>query len=443
MSNCPPGNNSPGVTVTYNPTVTTGHCPCDCEGNNTNCPCGVVRWTWDGTTWNPDGGCVSPCLVLWPAAAGHRVGQTTTTCCVDLAACGSCGYVRWYWNGSAWSDDGAYACGGSCTGVMPTANGAYVGQKVYACCTGGGLTDCCLLDVSGATAWPDAITLTVAGSGVCAGEVTLNKMFAASYGYHFYGYRTLASACEGITVPPYFVDYLLRCIDGRLKLTVTVADTDAATACYMTSLPDGTCCPSLSLSGTLAADFGYPACTECCGEALTTYTITGNQNCCECFDIGTDITLAFSVPGGAAEGDCLDGYSYRWTAPTGRSQDGLCHEWRSSPHEFPGCGETNGEFDVYCMAGGWVVYYHCGGLGTSSTTYLTGQTTPTLYLTADVNAPSCTAGGYYLATVTGPGPGSMAMSEFTGKRTAAVRRVRARPKRRPVMGGRARVLPLY
>lgn len=538
---CPPGTNSPGVTVTNGGTTTSGTCNCPCgpPPPNSICPgvpCQGHQYTWDGTTWNVTAGQCNPslpaCLQQWPTTAGTTVGQTTNVCCADPGCDPSCSFVRYNWDGSAWAIDSGI-CSDDCESDAPNDAGAYPGHRVYVCCTPeppddncteccqegaesssctgssgeagwdcdgagnytwDGITDCpegfvrvppTSIPCDGSTGtfhtsscccpepdpppsipdccglagdnWPDQLTANVAGGGLCAGVVTLDKYVG---GYYF-GYRLLENTgCdEDLPAGGYYVNYTLSCIADKLNFNVLVGDLDANTACSMNSEPGGTCCPDVALSGTLAPAGGYDPCTSCCEHVGSWgYTIYGPCQACPCTDdLGEDVTVTFT-DGGTG---CLSMYTYNFPNHTGIDEFG-CKEWHSAPHNFGPCGESFGQLTVECELGQWKVYVGCGGFGNHSND-LVGTTSP-LNMSATLSLIGCSDGTDYTVTVTGPGPAPMASPRrrasredwaawgrrYRGIRTAMVRRrrghlartVRVLPRKAAVSGGRPRI-PLY
>jgi len=443
--------------------------------------CSYVRYNWNGSAWAVDSGaCVSGCTSAAPGGAGTYVGQKTYVCCSPDGACQSCceqgapagnctgasGEAGWDCDGAGnYTWDGLTDCPEGFTRVPPVgipcdgASGTF--HTTSCCCPDGNpsVDGCC--DLGGA-AWPDTLTATIGGSGLCAGVVNMDRYSAGGIGWYYYGFRLLENTgCdEMLPAGGYYVNYTLSCIADSLNFNVLVGDMDANTACQMDSEPAGNCCPNVALAGTLVASGGWSDCTDCCEHVQPddwNYTITGACLECGCTgDLGESVAL--SITGGGT--GCLSGYNYVFSNSTGLDENG-CKEWHSNPHNFFTCGESAGQLTIECMPGsGWIVYIYCGGFGTSSN-YLTGTFSP-LNLTATTSLVGCSDGTDYTLTLTGPGPMAsprrMATPEqwaawgrwYRGIRTAAVQRrrghlartVRVRPRKTPVQGGRPRV-PLY
>lgn len=422
-------------------------------------------WEWDGNEWDQtDTDCESPCVPDWPEAGGTFSGQTTGTCCVDPPVC-DCGYLRWAWDGAEWVDDGAFSCDAGCIGEVPEGAGSYIGEKRYACCVpdGGGGGNCCNF---GDTGWPSTISATIAGTGDCIGSVTLNRVDPGGGGAVYYeGSLPLADELACDTSPPdppsHAINYRLYCEGGQMYFTGTVVNGDLDSICQISTTAAGDCCPNnLFITGEFSP-ITEIVCTSCCGGSLpTTFEITGERQCCECVDIGEDITITISGGGGYEDPmtmefipACLAGETYHWEEHTEMGGVGLlCFQWNHAPHTFINCGETAGQFSLHCIGGQWQVYVGCGGFGNHSVE-VTGTYSP-LNLTGTLELVGCAGTEPYVVTVTGPGPGSMPMTmaaraarrgspRRTGPPAWVAATLRARRVSRRIRRGVTPRVPLY
>lgn len=127
--------------------------------------------------------------------------------------------------------------------------------------------------------WPNTLQITIAGSSICSGDYTINKVNFGGNAVWF-GTKTIniGDIGPGCTIlgSDVYIQIQFGCANEQMYVTLTVVFDDGLpqTACITQfNINTGTCCPNINLMG--AAIESSNDCNVCCGENLTTINVTG------------------------------------------------------------------------------------------------------------------------------------------------------------------------